>query len=316
MAVKSTNTQIIKQVYTDDMADGMKKHIMPGSVDAPLTDGFVSQLHETLDVSQLMDKFNDVFRDKVLCDGIEYSDEITQTYSQNGFKGQHHYIYTLRYDENILGTISITRDSVFLDHETETMEVLLAGLILPLRNALRYKQSIQRAQRDELTGLRNGSYYHDVADLEIKRAQRYKIPFSLLLFDIDNLDLINRQYGRSAGDAVLIDVAKRLEKKARSSDIVYRNSGDEFIVFLPNTEKDKATEAAERIKEFVLMDKCIYLDNRIEFTLCASVATVAYEDTASQLMDRASKSLLQAKIHGKNRIHSDFTTKQIQMGNL
>ena len=312
MAVKSTNTQIIKQVYADET----KKHIMPGSVDVPLTDGFASRLHETLDVSQLMDDFNDVFRNKVLCDGIEYNDDTTQTYSLYGIKGQHHYIYTLRYDEKILGTISITRDSVFLDHETETIEVMLAGLILPLRNALCFKQSIQLTQRDELTGLRNGSYYHDVAELEVKRAQRYKIPFSLLLFDIDNLDLINRQYGRDAGDAVLIEVAKRLEKKARSSDIVYRNSGDDFIVFLPNTEKDKATEAAERIKEFVLMDKCIYLDNRIEFTLSVSVETVAYEDTASQLMDRASKSLLQVKTHRKNRNHSDLATKQIQMGNL
>ena len=107
--------------------------------------------------------------------------------------------------------------------------------------------------------------------------------------------MINSKYGHAAGDALLIEVSRRLERKARSSDIVYRSNGDEFLVFLPNTENSEAKEAADRIKDFILMDKCIYLDNSIEFTISVSATTVAYEDTASKLMLRAKKSLLPRK---------------------
>ena len=317
MAESNTNTnsnaQVSKQTYNDYMIENM----IASNVDVTsVSDDFVNRLHETLDVYELLDNFINVFKEKVSYGGIEYNDETTQTYLLNGVKGQPCCIYTLRYEEEVLGTISISRDSVFKDYEVEMIEVLLAGLTLPLRNALRYKQSIQYTQRDELTGLRSGSYYYDVAELEIKRAKRYKTPFSILLFDIDDFDLINNKYGRSAGDAVLIEVARRLEKKARSSDIVYRNSGDEFLVFLPNTKNDKAVEAAERIKDFVLQDKCIVLSNNIEISISVSVTTVAYEDTASKLMERARKSLLNEKMLGKNHNSNVVDLECDQVGDL
>ncbi len=308
----NTSAQINRQTYKDYAIESM----MSCSVDPSLTDEFVKHLHETLDIYQLLNSFSEVFKEKIQCDGMEYNDDVTQTYYLSGEKGQPSCIYTLRYEEQILGTISISRDSVFMDYEIETIEVLLAGLTLPLRNAIRYKQSIQLSQRDELTGLRNGCYYSDLAELEVKRAQRYKTPFSILLFDIDNFDLINRKYGRDIGDAVLIEVAKRLETKARSSDIVYRNNGDEFLVFLPNTEKTKAIEAVERIKDYLLKDKFIALDKSIELNLSVSVATVTYEDTANKLMDRARKLLLDVKTFGEDQIYSKSSMECVQAGNL
>lgn len=312
MAESKTDTQVSKQTYNDSMIENM----MVSNVDVSVSDDFVSRLHETLDVYQLLDKFNAVFKEKVLCDGIEYNEESTQTYLLNGIKGQPCCIYTLRYEEEVLGTICISRDSVFQDNEIEMIEVLLAGLTIPLRNALRYKQSIQYTQRDKLTGLRSGSYYQDIAEIEIKRAKRYKAPFSILLFDIDDFDLINNKYGRSAGDAVLIEVARRLENKARSSDIVYRNGGDEFLIFLPNTKNDRAAEAAERIKDFVLRDKCTVLANDIEIKISVSVTTVAYEDTASKLMERARKLLLNEKMLGKNYNSNVVNLECDQVGDI
>ena len=311
MSETNNNTHVSEKNHTDYTIENM----MASSVDEPITDAFVNHLHETLDVYQLLDNFNDVFREKVQCNGIEYNDEATKTYLLNGATGHPNCIYTLRYEEEVLGTISISRDSVFLDYEIEIIEVLLAGLTLPLRNALRYKKSIQFSQRDELTGLRSGYNYQDIAELEVRRAQRYKTPFSILLFDIDDFDLINSKYGHAAGDALLIEVSRRLERKARSSDIVYRSNGDEFLVFLPNTENSEAKEAADRIKDFILMDKCIYLDNSIEFTISVSATTVAYEDTASKLMLRAKKSLLLEKALGKNCIDKHSEVKPIRIGN-
>jgi len=275
-------------------------------------EGFVefnNRLHEFLDFYQLFDTFINELRATVACDSIEYEDESTPTSLVNGNTGRHHCEYALKYDGLSLGSIKITRDTKFSGNELDLIEVMLAGLSLPLRNALRYQQAIRLAQRDELTGLRNGSYYHDIVNLEIVRARRYKKPFSLLMFDLDDFEKINGTYGRKAGDAVLHDVARRIEAKARGSDVVYRNGGDEFLVFLPNTEKAEAMIVAQRIKDAVLKSACAYDNNDIFFTLSAGVVTVTHGDTADKLIDRADKAIFHAKILGKDRIYFDATTE-------
>ncbi|VAW54152.1 hypothetical protein MNBD_GAMMA05-1526 [hydrothermal vent metagenome] len=270
---------------------------------------FNNRLHEFLDFYQLFDTFINELRATIACDSIEYEDESTQTTLVNGNTGKHLCEYALKYDGLSLGDIKITRDTKFSSNELDLIDVMLAGLILPLRNALRYQQAIRLAQRDELTGLRNGSYYHDTINLEIERARRYKIPFSLLMFDLDDFEKINETYGREAGDMVLLDVARRIEGRARGSDVVYRNGGDEFLVFLPNTEKDEAMIVAQRIKDAVLNKACAYDNNDIFFTLSAGVVTVTHGDTAGKLIERADKAIFHAKILGKDRIYYDSMTE-------
>jgi len=284
----------------------------PLDVDTQINN-YVVRLHEMLDINELFDVFATEFRKAVTCGSIEYTETDTKTSLIDGVVEHQRCNYVLRYEKQSLGSISITRNSIFLEHEIENIEVMLAGLTLPLRNALRYKKVVDSTQRDELTGLRNGSYYHDVIGLEIKRAQRYKKPFSLLIFDVDYLEGINNQYGHAAGDAVLVEVARRMEQKARSSDIVYRNTGDEFLVFLPNTENAEAIEAAERIKDFVSDKKWVYEDSTLMFTVSVGVTTVTYEDTASLLMDRASKSLMKAKMLGKDCIDGEILFENNQV---
>jgi len=101
----------------------------------------------------------------------------------------------------------------------------------------------------------------------------------------------------------LHDVAQRIEDKARGSDVVYRNGGDEFLVFLPNTEKKEAMIVAQRIKDAVLESACAFENNDIFFTLSAGVVTVTHGDTADKLIDRADKAIFHAKILGKDRIY-------------
>ena len=269
-----------------------------------------NRFHEFLDFYQLFDTFIDELRALVACDSIEYEDKNTETSLVNGNPGSHSCEYTIKYEGLSLGSIRITRDAKLLDSELDIIEAMLAGLSLPLRNALRYQQAIRMAQRDELTGLRNGSYYHDIVNLEIARARRYKKAFSLLMFDLDDFEKINDTYGRSAGDAVLHDVAKRIEHKARNSDVVYRNGGDEFLIFLPNTEKEEAMIVAQRIKDAVLKTACAYENNDIFFTMSAGVVTVTHGDTADKLIDRADRAIFHAKILGKDRIYYDASTEK------
>jgi diguanylate cyclase (GGDEF)-like protein len=293
-----------------------RRYLLSGSLDDFGINEFVSRLHEYLDFYQLFNTFINELRVIVPCDSIEYENKTTETSLVNGSTGRHHCEYTLVYEGQSLGKIRITRDSKLLDHELDIFETMLAGLTLPLRNALRYQQATRYALRDELTGLRNGSYYHDAVDLEIERSHRYKNPFSLLMFDLDDFENINAKYGREAGDAILHEVAARLGKKARSSDVVYRNEGDKFLVFLPNTDKAEASIVAARIKDFVLASPYEYKDKVISFTLSVGVVTVTHGDTADKLIDRVDKATFHAKILGKDRIYADSFTDNVHTGQV
>lgn len=275
---------------------------------------FINRLHEAMDFYQLFDVFIEELKVIVPCNSVEYKDESTHTSLVNGVVAKYHCSYVIKYDGQSLGDLRITRDSEFVEYELENIEILLSGLTLPLRNIRRYQQALKYVQRDELTGLRNCNYYYDVIDLEIERAHRYKKSFSLLMFDLDDFENINNKYGSSTGDATLIEVGRRIEQQARSSDIVYRSDGDKFLVFLPNTAKDEALEAAERIKEYVMAITFSHEDNDIPFTLSAGVVTVTNGDNACKLFNRVDKALYHAKILGKDRVYAELSSENITEG--
>jgi len=299
-----------------EQGEPMTGYQVSGFNDDDSFNAFISRLHESLDLYQLFNTFVNELRVTVPCDSISYKNIITETSMINGSIARHCCDYAMNYEGLLLGTISISRNSRFVDDEINRVENLLAAMTLPLHNALRYQQAIRVAQRDTLTGLRNGSYYHDVVGLEIKRSHRYQCPFSLLMLDIDDFDDINSRYGRSAGDALLNVVAKRISDKARDSDVVYRSGGDKFLVFLPNTEQEEAGIVAKRMKEYVLAKACQYQNKLISFTLSIGVVTVSDDDTADKLIERADKAIFHAKILGKDRIYVDSIVDEISAGQI
>ncbi len=113
---------------------------------------FFSRLHENLDFNQLFNTFINELRSMVPCDSIEYENKETQSFLVNGSAGRHHCEYTLKHEGLSLGVIRVTRDRKLLNHELEIIETMLAGLTLPLHNALRHQEAIRLEQRDELTG--------------------------------------------------------------------------------------------------------------------------------------------------------------------
>ncbi|MBT8439616.1 MAG: GGDEF domain-containing protein [Gammaproteobacteria bacterium] len=270
-----------------------------------------SSLYRTQDISQLLDMFTNEARKLVPSDGIEYSEDTLGLYYIDGVPGRHRCDYTIRLGEQSLGNISFTRDNEFRNAELAVFENLVAGLVLPLQKALQYQRALRFALRDELTGIRNDVAYFDNIAYEIERARRYKVPFSLLLINLDNFRDINRQYGSDAGDALLVEVANRLEHGARNSDIIYRKGGDEFLVFLPNTGKSAALKFAERIKNSVLTGPCTVESAKIHFTLTMGIVSVSSSDTAYTMIDRADKVLYRAKILGKNRILAEAGTDSV-----
>lgn len=92
---------------------------------------------------------------------------------------------------------------------------------------------------DSLTDLFNSRYFYKALDKEIARSNRYKTPFSLAIFDIDDFKSLNDTYGHQAGDEVLRNIAGILRAESRETDIIARYGGEEFVIIFPNTVKKR-----------------------------------------------------------------------------
>lgn len=274
----------------------------------------VSRSYRTHDFYHLINVFISEIRQAVPCDGIKYKEDRLGLNFIDGVISQHQCNYEIISGELLLGKICFSREREFLDSELAEIEKLLAGLVQPLQRALQYQRAVRFALRDNLTGLRNGSSYYDNITHEIDRARRYREVFSLLLINLDNFREINELYGRCAGNSVLVEVARRLEHEARSSDIIFRKGGDEFLIFLPNTAKVAAIKVAERIKKSVLSESCVVENTNISFTMSIAVVTVLPNDSAFKLIGRADKALFQAKILGKDRIQAEAGPDSVLQG--
>ena len=107
------------------------------------------------------------------------------------------------------------------------------------------------SERDELTSLYNMRAFARLADQEHDTASRLSRPYSILMVDIEHLKVINDTYGHEAGSRAVNLVAEALVRLTRSTDVVARYGGDEFIVLLGGADKTVSEEVAQRIRNVV-----------------------------------------------------------------
>jgi len=182
----------------------------------------------------------------------------------------------------------VYRDAVYSTPLTEVYEHLIT-LVHSLRVAQQRMKTM--ATRDLLTGLFNRNYFNETVAREIEKAKRYGNTVSIIMLDIDNFKQINDTYGHLHGDGVLKECAAILEKAVRSSDLICRFGGDEFLIFAPGIECGDTDHIAGRIDALVEKwnDANSSGDYRLSLSLGCAVWTpdVSLADTiheADQLM--------------------------------
>lgn len=159
-----------------------------------------------------------------------------------------------------------------------------------------------QAQTDYLTGLANRRHFLEQAKAELARSARYGGSVSLLMFDIDHFKQVNDRHGHETGDIVLQALASIVRLTLRETDMIGRIGGEEFVALLPETQAQKASEVAERLRTTVA-EAAIPTgqDNLLHITISIGIATSRGDtDSLKTLLQRADIALYEAKHGGRN----------------
>lgn len=171
-----------------------------------------------------------------------------------------------------------------------------------------YQQQIyESSTRDGLTGVFNRKYFSQKILSDISFARRHKIPFSLLMLDIDYFKKVNDTYGHRTGDQVLVTVTKAIKETIRTEDTLARYGGEEFAVLAQGTSLEGGKALGERIRKSIEKEEIISLgENPVPFRVTASigVATLTPGVVAEPeaVVSLADKNLYAAKEQGRNRV--------------
>ena len=168
-----------------------------------------------------------------------------------------------------------------------------------------YHEEIHRLSiMDPLTGVHNRRSLNEFLDREVERARRHGRPLSVVLFDIDHFKRINDQYGHTAGDFTLRDVAARVKGLTRQDELLARYGGEEFALVLPETGLDRALVTAERVRRAIAAAPYEYEGRTFLVTVSGGVGVLppGGTTTALDVLRRADDCLYEAKRAGRNRV--------------
>jgi diguanylate cyclase (GGDEF)-like protein len=186
---------------------------------------------------------------------------------------------------------------------------LTTTLFLQTANDIRRLTILEQENiSDPLIGIYNRRFLDRRLEEECARAQRYSLPLSVMLIDIDHFKRINDANGHQVGDQVLSFLGKLLLQVIRDSDIAARYGGDEILIITPNTSASLAGVLAERLRQHVethelTLTKLFKNPLQIRITVSIGVASLSQEATECQrLIQNADEALYRAKQEGRNRV--------------
>ncbi len=171
-----------------------------------------------------------------------------------------------------------------------------------------FKHNMEMAVTDALTGLHNRRYMESHLSTLLETAKKTDKLLSLMIVDIDFFKAVNDTHGHGAGDEVLREFSKRLQKNIRGIDLACRFGGEEFVIIMPETDVALAYIVAERIRR-VVADKAFSVNggtHALDLTISIGLSALqSNNDTQADILKRADEALYTAKNDGRNRVVAD-----------
>lgn len=214
-----------------------------------------------------------------------------------------HGVMNIQGDDSLLPLSHLA--SARLGVATVAISPLIVAVSMDAIRQLNHQLTL-RANHDFLTRqLSRSGLYDRLHQLERAQALRGRRA-GVLLIDIDHFKAINDNYGHDAGDAVLVDVAQRMQQTVDQSGLVCRFGGEEFLVLLFDLDETQLLEKAEGIRRCIMQQKFMLRGNAVAVTVSIGVASgqlagVSVNDAFNRLVSAADKQLFISKRSGRNR---------------
>jgi diguanylate cyclase (GGDEF)-like protein len=199
--------------------------------------------------------------------------------------------------------VSHSRPEAFGQDELKLLSIIADHSILALNNASLHNRIKKLSITDGLTGLYVYRYFQDKLEEELRRAQRYQEQLSIIVVDIDGFKEVNDNHGHLVGDMVLKEISQILRNVCREVDIIARYGGDEFVVILPQTDREGSFYLAERARKTIKSHEFQSPEHDpIKLTVSCGVASLVQDlKNKDELIKKADEALYRAKNEGKNK---------------
>jgi diguanylate cyclase (GGDEF)-like protein len=215
----------------------------------------------------------------------------------------------LRADDKTIGVLNVA-DKASGDPFTSYDLDLLTSIATYTMIAVQRSEFHRRTEElktisitDALTGLLNRGHFQERLAEEVERFKRHKLPFSLIMIDIDDFKRLNDTHGHMVGDEALVTTAKAIRNSIRAIDMAARYGGEEFTVILPQTNKQASRTMAQRIGRAVARTPIRSTKGDVLY-LTVSLGAASFPDDATtldELLQRADQAMYEAKRRGKNQ---------------
>lgn len=203
----------------------------------------------------------------------------------------------------VLAVYGKTSGRRFTNDDIDSLKAFARQAEAAIDNTFLHDEASRLSITDGLTGVWNRRYFDMQCAQEVERAQRFEEPFSLVMVDIDAFKGVNDEYGHQAGDAILVDLARRLVEATREVDRVARFGGEEFALLLPRTDCVGAERLAEKVRSSVA--EVPFVTDHGSLWISVSLGVACHPDhggSVRELVAAADEALYRAKASGKNRV--------------
>ena len=214
-------------------------------------------------------------------------------------------VLPLLHGDRVLGTLILgaKRRHAFGDTVRPTLEVLASHLAVSLSNARMVHKLETMATTDGMTGLLNKRAMLEQAAQKVAAAHRFGRKLSLLVTDIDHFKKVNDTYGHDIGDVVIKGLGEILKRQKRTTDVVARFGGEEFVILCEQTDEQGAHQLGERIREE--LGKTVFNSAQGAFNVTCSVGVATFPEAGGkwdELFKAADEALYASKRAGRNKV--------------
>ncbi len=179
----------------------------------------------------------------------------------------------------------------------KSAEIAFRTELTELRNRIVELEKL--SSTDRLTGAWNRAHFDKTIAIELSRSVRYRQPVALILMDIDHFKQVNDTHGHAIGDKVLCELVNVVRNNIRTSDLLFRWGGEEFVILAPSTSYRAAEKLAETLRSKVSLHKIETVGN---ITISLGVAEHSSGESEITWFGRADEALYTAKNSGRNRV--------------